>query len=178
MTFNMSWRHGSLWFTPSSSCSISVWFVWFFLWTGQMACHLEIPLTAQMFKWTVNILQGRGGILQHSPVQSLMKERRVEVVWLKATSNQQSERKEKASKVKWKECNNMPATASPFNYIKHNIKISEFTLILCYSLIHYEFNVITRMLIINMYSRKGLKCTQITFYWVYFSLLYRLLIAE
>lgn len=66
----------------------------------------------------------------------------------------------------------------PFNYIKHNMKILELMLILCYSLLYYKFNVITRMLIINIYSQKGLKCTQITFYCVYLSLLYRLLIAE
>lgn len=42
----------------------------------------------------------------------------------------------------------------PFNHIKHNRNISEFILILCYSLMNCKFNVITRVLIINMYSEK------------------------
>lgn len=66
---------------------------------------------------------------------------------------------------KWKilkkgDCNNVLAATYPFNYIKHNIKILELMLILWLSLMNYKYNVIIRKLIINMYRRHRIECTQ------------------
>lgn len=119
-----------------------------------------------------------GVILQHSPVQSSLKERRVEVIWVKATWNQQSIKSEKKKTKTQHTCNNVFAATYAFNCIKHknigiNVNIVLFINKLQIQCYHKSVD--------NKYVlRKDRNVHRLLFIepWVYFSLLYRLLIAE